>query len=193
MFAGEQMRKRIDIFLDQGFEVEHHAGAALRIEPRPLRESLQGGPHRLAQIGARSQRHARLYLAGRRIEHIAEAPAGAADMLAADEMRQGLHGLKSFLALVANRVREIAIQPEDNIRDQRIESVMDTLRRLAATRSESKRFLQLCKIASLDHEMKLAQLSRTQTKLAPRQAPFLDGAAFGQVLHISLECACEYR
>src|SRR5258706_14588805 len=70
---------------------------------------------------------------------------------------------------------------------------MDALRGLAATRGQSKCLLQLCKVASLDHEMKLAQFSRAQTKLASRQAPFFDGAAFGQMLHIGLERACERR
>src|SRR5438270_14025120 len=82
------MRKLVHVLFDERLELEEHAGAALRVEARPLGESLRCALHGASHLLTARERNARLNLARGRIEDVAEAAGGAAHMPSADEMRE---------------------------------------------------------------------------------------------------------
>jgi hypothetical protein len=92
MLGREKAREAVHLLLDQRLEIEHHAGAALRVRGGPGGEDRARGVNGGMEFSGVRQRHARLHLAGRRIEHIAEAGGYARDVLAVDEMGKGFHG-----------------------------------------------------------------------------------------------------
>ena len=88
----EQLGEAVVFLLHQFEELEHHAGAPLRIGRRPGRlRGLRVGDGML-DLGMLGQRHLGLHLAGVGIEDVAEASGGPFDGLAADEMADLTHG-----------------------------------------------------------------------------------------------------
>ena len=92
MLGGEQPREVVVFGLDQLQELEHDAGAALRIGRGPGRAAR---PAALAIAFSTSallaKRDLGLHLAGVGIEHVAAPAGGALDLLAADEMADLAH------------------------------------------------------------------------------------------------------
>ncbi len=77
--------------LDQLQELEHDAGAALRIGGGPAGEGGLGIGDGLFDLGFPRQRDLGLHLAGIGIENVAETARRALDLLAADEMADLAH------------------------------------------------------------------------------------------------------
>ena len=86
-------RQAVEVLLHQFEELEHHAGAALRIGRGPGRLRRRGVRDRVLDLGVAGERHLRLHLAGIGIEHVAEAARSALDLLAADEMADLAHAV----------------------------------------------------------------------------------------------------
>ena len=92
VLGGEQLGEIVVFLLHQLEELEHHAGAPLRIGRRPDRlRGLRIGDGVL-DLGMLGQRYLGLHLAGVRIENVAEASGDPFDRLAADEMADLTHG-----------------------------------------------------------------------------------------------------
>jgi hypothetical protein len=75
MLARHQFGERLHVAVQKIDELHQHPGAALGIDGRPARLRRRRASDRRIQIGGRRQRHLRLDLPRRRIEHIATAPA----------------------------------------------------------------------------------------------------------------------
>jgi hypothetical protein len=84
-------RQRVVLLGDQLQELEHHAGAALRVGGGPCRLRLRGIGDCLLDLGLRGQRDLRAHFAGVGVEHVRGA-ARSLDLLAADEMADLAHG-----------------------------------------------------------------------------------------------------
>ena len=91
MLVGEHAGQLVHVLLDQRFEIEHHARAALRIDGRPFGKHLQRGVHGLSHFGAVGERHLGLNFTRRRIEHVAETAGRPLHKLPGDEMRKFFH------------------------------------------------------------------------------------------------------
>ena len=87
----EQPRQIVIFALDQLQELEHDAGAALRIGGGPGRERGFGIGDRVFDLGFIGERHLGLHLAGIGIEHVALPPRSALHLLAADEVADVTH------------------------------------------------------------------------------------------------------
>jgi hypothetical protein len=95
MFAGEQLGEAIVFLLHEFQELEHHAGAALRVGRCPGRlRSFRVGDSVL-DFGMLGERNLGLHFAGIGIEHVAKPPGSPFDGLAADEMADLTHGSNS--------------------------------------------------------------------------------------------------
>ena len=102
----EQFGEAVVFFLHQFEELEHHAGAPLRIGRRPgwLRRLRVGDG--MLDLGMLGQRHLGLHLAGIGIEDVAEASGGPFDGVAPDEMANLTHGsLLRFLGVLGRDLR----------------------------------------------------------------------------------------
>ena len=91
VLARQFLRDLVEAFLDQRLEGEHHPRAPLRVHARPCRKRGLRIGDRTRHFLARCERHPRLHLARRWIEHVAETAARARDVPTADEMRYFLH------------------------------------------------------------------------------------------------------
>ena len=91
VLGGEQPREIVVFRLHQLQELEHHAGAALRVGCGPGRLGGGGVGDGLLDLGLAGERDLGLHLAGVRIEHVAGPPGRALDGLAADEMADIAH------------------------------------------------------------------------------------------------------
>ena len=87
----QQLGEVVVFLLDQLEELEHHAGAPLRIGRRPGRLRRFGIGDGVLDLGMLGERDLGLHLAGIGIEDVAEPPGGALDRLAADEMADLAH------------------------------------------------------------------------------------------------------
>ena len=92
MLAGQQLGQFVHTRLDQPLELEHDAGATLRIAAGPALTGGLGGLHRAIHLGFGGQLHAGLHLTGVRIEDVAEPARGAGDALTVDEVVDVAHG-----------------------------------------------------------------------------------------------------
>jgi hypothetical protein len=92
VLGGEQLGEIVVFLLDQLKELEHHAGAALRIGRSPGRLGRLGIGNGVLDFGMLGERDPGLHLAGVGIEDVAETPGDALDSLAADEMANITHG-----------------------------------------------------------------------------------------------------
>ena len=90
VLGGHQRGELVDVLLHQLLELEHDPGAPQRRRVRPVRERRGGGGHRLAHLGLARQWNLGRYLAGRRVEHVAEAAARPLHLLAVEVMVQVL-------------------------------------------------------------------------------------------------------
>ena len=86
MLAGQQFGQVVHVRFDQALELEHHAGAALRIGRGPALERRLGGLDRAVDLAGRGQLDAGLNLARVGIEHVAEPARSALERLAVDEV-----------------------------------------------------------------------------------------------------------
>ena len=91
MFRGEQFGQFVHARLDQALELEHDAGAALRVHRLPVLEGDQRRLHRRTDLGLGGQGHAGLDLAGVGVEHVPEPSGFALDQLAVDEVTDIAH------------------------------------------------------------------------------------------------------
>jgi hypothetical protein len=92
VLGGEHFGQLVHVRLDQALEVEHHPGAALRIDQGPMLLGPQRGLHGSVHLARAGQGHAGLHLAGVRIEHLAELMGRTGDRSAVDEMGDFAHG-----------------------------------------------------------------------------------------------------
>ncbi len=90
VLARQRIGKLVHVAVQQVDEAREDAGAALRIGRRPRRLRTTRVLDGLVDLGDRRERHARRNLARHRPEYIAKPTAGAADLLAADEMGEFL-------------------------------------------------------------------------------------------------------
>ena len=91
VLGGQQPREVVVFGLHQLQELEHHAGAALRIGRGPGRLRGRGVGDRLFDLGLAGEGDLGLHLAGVRVEHVALPAGRALDLLAADEMADLAH------------------------------------------------------------------------------------------------------
>jgi len=91
MFRRQQLGERVYVALDQAFEVEHHAGASLRVDLGPADLSRQCGLHRLVDLGRCRQLNPRLCLAGIGVEYVAVATRGSGERRAIDVVKDLSH------------------------------------------------------------------------------------------------------
>ena len=82
----------VHTLFDQPLELEHDAGATLRVDAGPALKGGLGGLHRAIHLGFGGQLHAGLHLSGVRIEDVAEPARGAGDALTVDEVVDVAHG-----------------------------------------------------------------------------------------------------
>ena len=99
------MRELVQVLLDERFEIEHHARAALWIDRRPFRERLHGRFDGHVHFGAARKRNLALNFSGGRIEDVPEATGVSFDRLAGDEMREFLHAVPSLDVVGPQRPR----------------------------------------------------------------------------------------
>src|SRR6266705_381285 len=110
VLGGDGERQLVQVALDQLLEAEHHARARDRGSLRPAGEGLLCIGYGALGLRLRGERHLARKCPGGGIEHVAEAPAFTADMLAADEMGQFLRrrrGLGTQGGAVVARVHGI--------------------------------------------------------------------------------------
>jgi hypothetical protein len=75
VLGAERVRQLVHVCFDQFLELEHDAGAALRIRRCPSRLSSPGGVHRALELGRGAELHLCLNLALVRVEDVAGAVA----------------------------------------------------------------------------------------------------------------------
>ena len=92
VLQGDRPGDVVDVGVEQLLEAEHEAGALERRHVGPGGQRQLGSGDRGVELGRRRQRHDRRLLAGRRIEDRRRARAGGAAQLAADDVRDRLHG-----------------------------------------------------------------------------------------------------
>ena len=95
VLGGQKLGEVLEVLLHQFEELEHHAGAPLRIGRGPGRLRGFGIGDGVLDLGMLGERDLGLHLAGIGIEDVAEPSGGPLDVLAADEMADLTHGVAS--------------------------------------------------------------------------------------------------
>ncbi len=91
VFGGQKPRQIVVLALDQFQELEHDAGAALRIGGGPAGEGGLGVGDGLFDLGFPRQRDLGLHFAGIGVENVAETARRALDLLTANKMTNLTH------------------------------------------------------------------------------------------------------
>src|SRR5262249_44889057 len=89
--ARKKMREFVHVLFEERLELEHHPGAALRVEAGPFGKRGLRGLYGLAQFDARRERYAGGDFAGCGIEDVAKTAGAARHMAATKKMREFLH------------------------------------------------------------------------------------------------------
>jgi acyl-CoA reductase-like NAD-dependent aldehyde dehydrogenase len=92
VLAREHLGHLVHIGFDEPLEVEHDAGAALRIDQRPGLLGPERRGHGQVYLARAGERHTGLHLADVGVEDVAVATAGAGDRSAVDEVGDVTHG-----------------------------------------------------------------------------------------------------
>ena len=104
----ERLGELVHVAVEQLDELHHHPRAALRVGGGPARLRRLRALHRGGELGGGGERHARLHLAGRRVEDVGEAAGRARHALAVDEVAEVLHAFPPSLGFRADPSRRSA-------------------------------------------------------------------------------------
>src|SRR5690606_25986511 len=85
VFAGEKLGERLHVGFDEALELEHHAGAALRVRAGPGGERFCGGLNGEIDVAGRGEADLGLDVAGVGVEDVGLAARGHFGGFAADE------------------------------------------------------------------------------------------------------------
>src|SRR4051794_39672953 len=97
-----------------------------------------------------------------------------------------------FFTMVAEHVREIAVEREHGILHERIQAEMQAFHRLSPTGDTLERAFELRQVLDLDHQMELAECRRAEAKLAPGEPPPFDQALFLEMAEVSRDLLAEF-
>ncbi|MNN06453.1 hypothetical protein D3C81_1192440 [compost metagenome] len=100
VFRGQQLGQLVHVGLDQALELEHDAGAALRVGAGPALEGGLSGLNRAVHLADGRQLDAGLNLAGVGVEHVAETARCAVEGRTVDEVANVAHGGVSLCVVV---------------------------------------------------------------------------------------------
>src|SRR5215471_17718090 len=105
--------------------------------------------------------------------------------------------LYNFLELLlpgdAVRVREVAVECEEDILHLRIDRVVKAFDGIDARGHAAERFVHLCHILEIKSDVPFWELRRGQAELAPRNAIAHDVVRFLQVTKVDPDVFCEFQ